>query len=135
METERQCRRCGLVKPITSFDVSQSIPVFYRRRTCRDCRGVDKRRDALRRGDTERYRRKRAARMANEASSAKQQARFAVQAAVKAGRMLRQPCEVCGAAMTHGHHDDYSKPLEVRWLCPEHHKAHHDAMKAKEQAA
>lgn len=42
--------------------------------------------------------------------------------AVKAGKIVRQPCEVCGATgRVHGHHDDYSKPLEVRWLCPAHH--------------
>lgn len=27
-------------------------------------------------------------------------------------------CSNCGCTCTpHGHHDDYSKPLEVRWLC------------------
>ncbi len=29
----------------------------------------------------------------------------------------RQPCEVCGDPKTDGHHEDYSRPLEVRWLC------------------
>lgn len=33
----------------------------------------------------------------------------------------QQPCEVCGEQRAHRHHDDYSKPLEVRWLCPRHH--------------
>lgn len=36
-----------------------------------------------------------------------------------------QQCEVCGArpedAKIHKHHDDYSKPLEVRFLCTPHH--------------
>lgn len=33
-----------------------------------------------------------------------------------------QPCEVCGTTPAQRHHDDYSKPLEIRWLCPVHHK-------------
>ncbi len=41
--------------------------------------------------------------------------------ALKDGRIEKQPCEVCGEADVHGHHDDYDKPLEVRWLCPVHH--------------
>ena len=36
----------------------------------------------------------------------------------------RQPCEVCGAK-AEAHHDDYDKPLEVRWLCFKHHREWH----------
>lgn len=40
--------------------------------------------------------------------------------------LRRGPCEVCGAEKTDGHHDDYSKPLDVRWLCRLHHmEIHH----------
>lgn len=45
--------------------------------------------------------------------------------AIKKGELVRQPCEVCGAAKTDAHHDDYSKPLDVRWLCRLHHFQHH----------
>jgi len=30
-------------------------------------------------------------------------------------------CEVCGKSKTQGHHEDYSEPLIVNWLCPKHH--------------
>lgn len=45
------------------------------------------------------------------------------------GRLTAEPCEVCGALPTHGHHEDYGKPLEVRWLCPLHHMARHREMR------
>lgn len=54
-------------------------------------------------------------------------ARKAVASAVRAGRIARQPCEVCGATPAQGHHDDYAKPLDVRWLCRRHHDEHHAA--------
>lgn len=41
--------------------------------------------------------------------------------ALRSGKIVRQPCEVCGCEKVEGHHDDYSKPLEVRWLCTKHH--------------
>lgn len=44
--------------------------------------------------------------------------------AIKKGWIIPQPCEKCGAK-AEAHHDDYSKPLEVRWLCPAHHHAAH----------
>jgi hypothetical protein len=42
-----------------------------------------------------------------------------VYAAVKSGRLIRpESCSACGVdCKPHGHHDDYSKPLSVRWLC------------------
>lgn len=57
-------------------------------------------------------------------------ARRAVRQAVLNGTLKRLPCEVCGEPKTHGHHDDYSKPLDVRWLCPKHHVEHHNKIKA-----
>lgn len=46
--------------------------------------------------------------------------------AVRSGRIEKGVCEVCGdGKRTHAHHDDYSKPLEVRWFCPMHHKLFH----------
>lgn len=41
--------------------------------------------------------------------------------AIKTGKTIRQPCEVCGEK-SQAHHEDYSKPLEVRWLCFKHHR-------------
>lgn len=37
------------------------------------------------------------------------------------GILKRLPCLVCGAIKSEAHHEDYSKPLEIKWLCKEHH--------------
>ncbi len=54
----------------------------------------------------------------------KHNARAKVEQAIKKGKLVRQPCEVCGDPESEAHHDDYSKPLEVRWFCGEHHRLH-----------
>lgn len=51
----------------------------------------------------------------------KKRAHGIVKRAVRGGRLLRRPCEVCGESVAQAHHDDYSKPLDVRWLCAQHH--------------
>jgi len=53
--------------------------------------------------------------------SAQQRAHLAVKDARASGTLTQQPCEKCRAARTIAHHDDYDKPLEVRWLCRSHH--------------
>ena len=63
----------------------------------------------------------------------KVKARMAVTNAIAAGRLHRQPCEVCGAVLVEAHHDDYAKPLEVRWLCRSHH-IEADQIRRKENA-
>jgi len=41
--------------------------------------------------------------------------------AVKRGDIIKEPCSICGDEKSEGHHNDYSKPLEVIWLCRKHH--------------
>lgn len=63
-------------------------------------------------------------------------AHVAVQTAVRNGSLIPQPCETCGCKDTNGHHDDYGKPLDVRWLCDQCHLAEHAmlAERAKTEA-
>lgn len=56
----------------------------------------------------------------------RKRAGWLVQNAICKGRLVRQPCEVCGTRRyVDAHHDDYTKPLDVRWLCRSHHQLHH----------
>lgn len=46
--------------------------------------------------------------------------------ALRKEKVYREPCEICGhTKQVHAHHDDYAKPLEIRWLCPSHHRQWH----------
>lgn len=56
----------------------------------------------------------------------RQQARNKVQQAIKCGALKQQPCIVCGSEQNiEAHHSDYSKPLDVDWLCRKHHVLWH----------
>lgn len=56
----------------------------------------------------------------------KVRARHALNHAVEAGRIVPQPCGKCRAAKAQAHHPDYSKPLEVEWLCAKCHSVEHN---------
>lgn len=46
--------------------------------------------------------------------------------AIKYKELIPGPCEVCSTMEdVAGHHNDYSKPHEVQWLCSKHHREHH----------
>jgi len=45
--------------------------------------------------------------------------------AIRDKKLYREICEDCENKSTHAHHDDYLKPLNVRWLCAIHHKQWH----------
>lgn len=55
----------------------------------------------------------------------------AVEAAIANGSLVRKPCEKCGSTRVDAHHDDYSQPLLVRWLCRGHHLEHHRSSPAR----
>jgi len=57
----------------------------------------------------------------------KNSARCKVTKAIRRGDLVRGECEVgddCFGEIQ-AHHDDYSQPLEVRWLCKSHHMKLH----------
>jgi ribosomal protein S27AE len=47
----------------------------------------------------------------------KRKARRKVATEIEAGRLKRLNCEKCDAVKTDAHHKDYTKPLDVNWLC------------------
>lgn len=58
----------------------------------------------------------------------KRSAHLMVQNAVNRGEIIKpSSCSICGRndCRIHGHHTDYSKPLEVMWLCPKCHMDQH----------
>ena len=111
----KKCHRCGSDKPLDDFPnhwKSQN-PI----KTCRTCMP-----QYSRGGKPERaYKRKWTAKNAEKRSAHK-----AVEYAVANGKLVRSPCERCGASdKNYAHHDDYSKPLDVMWLCSSCHFIRH----------
>lgn len=102
----RPCSKCGKE---TAISARRLAARDYRCPTCR--RSREKGRE-LRRAYRKRYPEKR-------------RAHAAVYEAVRSGRLVRLNCEQCGKTNSQAHHDDYSKPLDVRWLCAECHETEH----------
>jgi hypothetical protein len=74
-------------------------------------------REKVRARDRERHHRKKV-----EAEyKRRRRAVFIVNREIGAGRLERGACEVCGEVDAHAHHEDYDLPMDVRWLCPQHH--------------
>ena len=58
----------------------------------------------------------------------KHAARLALAQQVRRGQQMKEPCALCGADETIGHHNDYSQPLEGTWLCRKDHAMIHDSL-------
>ena len=62
----------------------------------------------------------------NEKYPEKREAYSIVLNAIRSNNLTRQPCEKCGATnRISAHHDDYSMPLDVKWLCVPCHTEEH----------
>lgn len=136
---KKTCSRCGVEKPQTEF-YSQGVRrgVARRRSDCKACwdayvkgrraAGLTQEYDRARYHGNPVYRAQVAANTARwrARNPDKLRAENAVKAAIRRGDLVRQPCEACGEK-AQAHHEDYSRPLDVRWLCPLHHARQHAA--------
>ncbi len=79
---------------------------------------------ARRNANPEEYRRK--SKESRKRHPEKNRARQAVRYAIKIGKLVRMPCAECGARdRVEAHHEDYSRPLDVIWLCKGCHENKH----------
>ena len=117
----KTCRDCGATLPLDAFYYVDRRRSERRRPECKGCHAERMR--AYSQTPAGRRRVWRANQRAAE--SGIRRAHWAVKNAIRRGILQRQPCEVCGREDVHAHHEDYSQPLSVRWLCPEHHGIEH----------
>ena len=151
----KKCFKCGKVKPLDEFYRHPQMKDGYLGK-CKECTKKDiaedrinnpeklKARDKKRNGLPHRVKARkkyaqssRGKKVCNKAKKKwdkknllKKLTGQMVSRAIRAGRLKKQPCEKCGSTnRVHGHHDDYYKPLEVRWLCPKCHTEFHKKVK------
>lgn len=129
---DKTCFKCNKTKPLSEFYKHKQMADGHLNK-CKSCTRLDA---AIHRDkNIERvraYDRRRGNRQPpsyqkeyREKNPAKYKATVAVNNALRQKKIEKAPCEVCGRHDVHGHHDDYAKPLEVRWLCPIHHRQWH----------
>ena len=137
MMTIKKCFKCGQEKELDEFYVHPEMADGHLGK-CKDCTLSDvsinyrakrpyyaeyERIRSLREGRKAKaleYQRKR-----RTNNPEKNIARSAVSNALRDGNLEKQPCEVCGSERSQAHHDDYSQPLLVTWLCRTHHLERH----------
>lgn len=132
----KKCFKCHCEKPFEAF-YKHAAMGDGRLGKCKDCTKADVKQH--RQENLERvraYDRMRAS-MPHRVAKAKQvfanwklahperrAAQVALGNAVRAGKVAKQPCWVCGLKAV-AHHPDYSRPLDVVWLCQPHHQQAH----------
>lgn len=129
----KKCFKCGESKPLHDFYKHSQMADGHLNK-CKDCAKSDATNN--RNSNLERYReydRKRGNRQPKGYQREyknkfpnKYKAHVITGNAIRDKKLFQEPCEVCGSSKNvHAHHDDYSKPLNVRWLCAAHHRQWH----------
>lgn len=140
--TERLCKDCERMRPLELL-CSNATSVAGRMNLCKEC-ASSRERKKYRQNPKLKYERTEAYRKTERGKQVKQKtytnmwakypekmkARVAVGYAVRSGKLIKPTlCPRCGkAGRIEGHHPDYSKSLEVLWLCSYCHKGEHGVL-------
>lgn len=136
---EKQCRQCQQIKPIVDFYPHKMMKDGHLNK-CKSCVKVRigthrqkhleeiREYDRIRANEAHRVKARTAyAKRYRKEHPTKQAAHNKVAKALRTGALVRQPCAVCQKKKTEAHHPDYAQPLNVVWLCSQHHKDAHRA--------
>jgi len=131
---EKKCFKCGEVKSLSFFYGHPAMPDGHVNK-CKECNKKDvKDNRKLKVNYYRAYDRDRGNRLPEsyqkeyrEKYPLKYKAHSMVNRAIKSGKLFKEPCVNCRSEENlHAHHDDYLKPLNVRWLCAGCHKHWHE---------
>lgn len=138
--SSKTCVDCGIEQPLAEFYAHKAMADGHLNK-CKTCvkSRVGKHRaeniDRIRAYDRERAKNPERLRACSAITKAWRQedrrrvaAHNAVARAVRAGRLVRQPCERCGSDDSYAHHENYDRKLDVKWLCQPDHKQRHKEM-------
>jgi hypothetical protein len=135
---EKQCFKCGNTKQLSEFYKHKGMADGHLNK-CIDCAKKDARKhrskniNSIRRYDRKRGKEKHRIykniirnREYREKNPEKYKAHCCVNNAMRDKRLFKKPCVVCKTTKRlEAHHEDYSKPLDVTWLCSIHHSQLH----------
>ncbi len=125
----KKCSKCRIEKPLDVFCVDNSRK-DGRQNYCKECKQAWERSNSARRAEEKR--------VYKERYPERVKARMTVFNRIASGKLIPQPCESCGLGVTEtsiqAHHEDYTKPLEVNWLCMDCHTHKRKVLSIKEQA-
>jgi hypothetical protein len=146
-EEAKRCPKCGETKSVGEFyrDSREKDGLQSRCKPCKKVENRDWRRANPERvkATDKRWKKENAEQLERHVKRYRQRfpekvrARHKVRNAVRDGRLTKPDrCEDCGRSSStrelHAHHDDYSKPMEVRWLCPSCHGKEHRSLDSLE---
>lgn len=128
----KKCFKCGEEKPLCNFYKHNQMKDGHLNK-CKDCTKNDAAEYRIKNIDEIRaYDRARGNRQSSEYTKEwrrknpnKYKAHNIVNNNIRSGNLHKENCEVCGSDNSVAHHNDYLKPLNVRWLCQAHHKQWH----------
>lgn len=158
---EKECFKCNVIKPLVEFYVHKQMADGHLNK-CKECTKLDtfgrteeeiekrKHRDRNRSNHKERIQKNRdrllsnpeAMKKCNEKKNEwshrnkhKRNAHLKVSRAVMNGTIKRENnCSNCSSDIkVEAHHEDYSKPLEVIWLCSKCHHLRHKELREIER--
>lgn len=142
----KHCFKCGELKPLSGFYRHPEMADGYLGK-CQECTIADVKATRLAKIDYYRRYDKLRAHMPHRRALAKRvqeewralnpkrrAAQVLLSKAVRDGRLIPEPCFVCGGK-AEAHHPDYDTPLAVVWLCPPHHKQAHAITRATSATA
>lgn len=140
------CFKCGINKPLTEFYKHPKM-TDGRVNKCKECNKKDvsdnyrknikyyksyeqirnqKRRDYISKKNKD-YQKKNPEKVRAlkkkwiEENKSKRAAHYLLSNAIRDGKIKRGVCQICSCEKVEGHHYDYTRPLNVIWLCNEHH--------------